>query len=322
VVIVALGAAAGTLGTVTLVRADPGLPVMKLVVVFALVGIGVSAVTNVAALRLALSPVRNLEETAKRVRDGNVDARVPPSPFADAELQLLSQTFNDTLTELASYRHRVRAAAATALRAGEAERKRIAQELHDDTASTLTALLVRLRVARDATSAAARDRELEEVRNGLAKAIDTIHRIARALRPAALDKMGVVTAIEEHVRLLRETTDLHMQVKADSIDGLLSSDAELALYRIVQEALSNAVRHAESQTVRIRVERQPDGVHAIVSDNGRGFTISEERTGAHRGLGLLGMQERAAYLGGRVRITSRPGAGTVVRVQIPSRDTV
>jgi len=321
VMIVAVGAAAGTFTTVALVRSDPSLPVMQLVILFALVAVGVSAVTNVVVLKLALSPVTDLEDAAKRVHHGDADARVPPSPFADHELQLLAQTFNDTLAELASYQRRLRVAAATAVRAAEVERKRIARELHDDTASMLAALLIRLRVARATTDSAARDHALDEVRDGLVEMIETIHGIARALRPAVLDEMGVVAAIEEQVRLLPKSPDLSIEMETEAIEGSLSPDAELALYRIVQEALANAVRHAQAQMVRVHVAPNLGGVHAVVSDDGRGFAVAEQMTGTERGLGLLGMQERAAYVGGHMEITSRLGSGTVVRVQIPRRET-
>jgi signal transduction histidine kinase len=163
---------------------------------------------------------------------------------------------------------------------------------------------------------------MDEVRDGLVNMIDTIHRIARALRPAALDEVGVVAAIEEHVRLSPEAADLSVEVEADAIDGLLSPEAELALYRIVQEALANAVRHGNPRNVRVHVERRTDVVHTVVSDDGRGFAVAEKMSGTERGLGLLGMHERAAYLGGRVHVTSQPGDGTEVRVEIPRADSV
>jgi signal transduction histidine kinase len=162
-----------------------------------------------------------------------------------------------------------------------------------------------------------RETQLEEVRNGLVNTIEGLRRIARALRPAALDEMGVVKAIEEHARSLSETTGLRVEVTADRVEGLLTPDAELALYRTVQEALSNAVRHAAANVVRVRIERRDNVIVAVISDDGTGFAVAEELQAPGDAFGLFGMQERAEYLGGRVAISSNPGGGTVVQIQIP-----
>ena len=110
-----------------------------------------------------------------------------------------------------------------------------------------------------------------------------------------------------------------MEVEADRIDSVLSAETELVLYRIVQEALSNVVRHADARSVCVRIERQESAVVAEVTDDGKGFSVDEELRRPDRGLGLFGMQERAAYVGGSVDIQSRPGAGTTVRVTLPIR---
>ncbi len=317
VAIVVLGAVVGTAFTAELVRFDPTASTVKLIGVFGLVGVGVSALANVVVLKLALSPLKRLERTAERVERGDRDAYVARSPLADAELQHLTETFNNTLARLASYRRRLRDAGAAAVRAAEGERKRIARELHDETAPALVALLVRLRVARAAGDPTMRETQLEEVRNGLVNTIEGLRRIARALRPAALDEMGVVKAIEEHARSLSETTGLRVEVTADRVEGLLTPDAELALYRTVQEALSNAVRHAAANVVRVRIERRDNVIVAVISDDGTGFAVAEELQAPGDAFGLFGMQERAEYLGGRVAISSNPGGGTVVQIQIP-----
>jgi two-component system sensor histidine kinase UhpB len=317
VAIVVLGAVVGTAFTAELVRVDPTFSTAKIIGVFGLIGVGVSALANVVVLKLALSPLKRLEQTAKRIERGELDAYVPQSPLADTELQHLTETFNHTLTRLASYRRRLRDAGAAAVRAAEGERKRIARELHDETAPALVALLVRLRVARAAGDPTTREAQLEEVRDGLVNTIEGLRRIARALRPAALDEMGVVRAIEDHARSLSETTGLRVEVAADRVEGLLTADAELALYRTVQEALSNAVRHAAASVVHVRIERRDNVIVAVISDDGMGFAVAEELHTPGAAFGLFGMQERAEYLGGRVEISSSPGEGAVVRIQIP-----
>ncbi len=163
-----------------------------------------------------------------------------------------------------------------------------------------------------------RDARLEEVRNEIVKAAEGIRRFALGLRPPALDQVGVVAAISEHARSLCETTNLNVDFKADYIDNLLSPDTELALYRIVQEALSNTVRHSGASMVRVRIEHKDDGVVVLVTDDGQGFETGAAFDLARQGLGIFGMRERAAYVGGTVDIGSEPGDGTTVRVEIPA----
>lgn len=311
--------AAGIALTARLLGAGPIRPTLAIIAVLALVGFGVSALVNAFILRVALSPLEDLEKTAERVHRGDRDARVPGSLLADAQLERLTVTFNRMLDGLAAYRRRLQDVADRALRAEEAERKRVALELHDETAQHLASLLIRLRVARNTRDPALREVQLDEIRGELARALEGIRRFARALRPPALDEVGLVAAVREHVRSLCETAGLTVDVEADPIDAVLSPQAELVLYRIVQEALSNVVRHAGARSVRVRIARGESAVVAEVTDDGRGFLVGEELHRPGRGLGLFGMQERAAYVGGSVDIQSRPGEGTTVRVTMPAR---
>jgi two-component system, NarL family, sensor histidine kinase UhpB len=316
-VIVALGAVIGTLATIEFLRAEPGHSPLEVVVPLALGGVAVTVLVNALILRLALAPLSRLEETAAMVQSGNLEARVPLSPVADRELERLTRTFNAMLDALAAYRQRVRDVAAHALNAEEEERKRIARELHDETAQTLAALLIRLRVARGISEPGAREALLEEVRAEIGHALEGVRRFARGLRPPALDELGLVPAIESHARGISESVGLPVRVEAEPLNSVLSPQAELALYRIVQEALSNVVRHAGASRASVRLGREAELVVATVEDNGHGFDPGEVMRGDGRGLGLYGMQERAAYLGGRVEIQSRPGKGTRVRAEIP-----
>ncbi len=320
--IVILGAAVGTALTAEFVRAAPHRSTLELVGLFAAAGVVVSVVVNVVILRLALAPLRLLERTAERVQRGDMDARAPLSPLADPGLERLTGTINGMLDSLAAYRRRLRDVAARALHAEEEERKRIARELHDETAQSLAALLIRLRLARRAGDPEARDALLDEARREIAATIEGVRRFARGLRPPALDELGLVPAIAAHARTLAEAAGLRVEVEADPVDGLLSAQEELALYRIVQEALSNVVRHADTREARVRVERRGGAVVATVEDRGRGFRIDEAAAAEGRGLGLFGMRERAAYVGGRVDIESRPGTGTRVRAEVPVAEGV
>jgi two-component system, NarL family, sensor histidine kinase UhpB len=286
------------------------------IVGLALAGVLVTLGVNAAILRIALTPLVLLEATAERVQAGDLDARVPYSPLSDPQLERLTGTFNGMLDNLASFRQRLSGIAARALKAEEQERLRISRELHDDTAQSLAALLIRLRLLRTIEDPTARDEALDEFRTEVGEALERIRRYARGLRPPALDELGLVPAVESHVRGLSESVGIPIRVEAVPLDSLLSHQAELALYRIAQEAISNAIRHSRPRRVLVRIERSGPSVSLTVSDDGTGFD-PEEMMGEERGLGLFGMSERAGYVGGHLTIRSGPGEGTTVRAVIP-----
>lgn len=317
IAIVLLGALAGTALTVTAVRRGGGWTTWELMLVFGAIGIVLSGLVNAVILRVALVPLRQLEDTARRVAEGDATARVRPSPLADRELEALIEMFNTMLNAVHRYRTQLRGIASRALHSAEDERRRISRELHDDTAQTLSALMVRLQVARDTKDPHVAERHLDEIRTELARAAESVRRFARALRPAALDELGVVAATSEYGRSLCAASGLDIDVSEASLTHQLDPDAELALYRIVQEALSNVVRHAEATKVGVTFEDGVDRIVATVRDDGRGFVPEEELDRTGGGLGLFGMRERAEYVGGSVTIESRPGRGTEVRVEIP-----
>lgn len=318
--LVLVGTIVGSFVTADYVRQHPGASTLDLVGAMALFGIGATVLVNAIILRLALLPLDTLERTAARVRRGDLDARVPLSPLADRELDRLTRTFNGMLDSAAANRERLREVASTALNAAEEERKRIARELHDETAQLLAALLIRIRVVKKASDPTALDTLLEDMRREIGHALEGVRRFARGLRPPALDELGLIPAIESHVRSIREITEIDLSLDADgSADDELPPEASLAVYRIVQEALSNVVRHSGATRAAVRVAREPDRLVVTVEDDGHGFNVPQVRA-AGRGLGLFGMGERAAYIGGRLDVQSAPGTGTRVRAEIPLRD--
>lgn len=235
------------------------------------------------------------------------------SPFSpDGETRVIS------IVRDVTERKRLREFGAGTVRAAEEERRRIARELHDDTAQRLAGLLVRLRLARQAEGEAEREELLEEIREEIVEASEAIRRVARGLRPPALEDAGLGTAIRSHVRQRLAASSLESHVEIDPVDDRLDDEAKLALYRIVQEALSNALRHADARSVRIRVRGGDDQVLAEVEDDGQGFELSGS---IEEGLGMLGMEERAAIAGGELEVDSAPGRGTTVRVRLPASKT-
>ena len=202
----------------------------------------------------------------------------------------------------------------------EEERKRLARELHDDTIQTIViakAELDALAVEKP-VSAAVRAR-LNKVDAMLTAAIDNVRRFSRDLRPSLLDDLGLVDAIDWLVGDLGARTGIDAQLRISGEPRRLDQKEELALFRIVQEALRNVERHAAASTVEVRIHFGED-VRAAVVDDGRGFDTSEALDGQHSStrLGLLGMRERAKLAGAALSIRSRPLSGTRVTASLKS----
>lgn len=314
--IVVAGAIAGTAVTARHVRAAPDGALIELVGLLALASVIVSVLVNALILIVALKPVRTLEAAAARIHGGDLAARAPLSPLADRDLRRLIRTFNGMLDRLALYRSRLRGMAQRILQVAEEDRRRIAKDLHDDTAETLAALLLRVRLAQSEEDPALRDAILGEIRQAIAEAMERVRFSAHGLRPPALDAFGLAAALDAHVRSVADATGIAVDFGAGAIEGTLSPEAELALYRIVQEALSNVIRHAQATRVRVNLRATADHVVAAVEDDGCGFRVNEMRA-ATKGFGLFGMRERAEYLGGRLEIRSGPGEGTRIEAVIP-----
>jgi len=208
-----------------------------------------------------------------------------------------------------------------AVDAQEEERKRLARELHDDTIQTLVVAKVDLDAVADEVHPAATRARLEKVKAILEATIDSVRRFSRDLRPALLDDLGLMSAVEWLVDDLRGRTGIEAQLHTSGEPRRLEPKDELRLFRIVQEALHNAERYAEASAVEVCVDFGED-VRVTVSDDGRGFDTSRafhDRESA-RGLGLLGMRERAKLSGASLSIESEPSAGTSVTVALGSAD--
>jgi len=196
--------------------------------------------------------------------------------------------------------------------AQELERRRLARELHDQTGQELTSVLLGLKAVEDAKDGAERARALAAVREQVVETLHDVRRLAVELRPKALDDFGLVPALERLRDTFADQTGMRVDLESQ-IRERLPADVETALYRIVQEALTNIVKHARASGVSIVLARTGGHVSAVVEDDGRGFT--PDRGGD--GLGLLGMKERLALLDGKLKIESDPGAGTTIVAEVP-----
>jgi signal transduction histidine kinase len=199
--------------------------------------------------------------------------------------------------------------------AQEQERARLARELHDETGQALTSILLGLKVLEEAVDTDEGRASVAALRELVVSTLRDVRGLAVELRPAALDDFGLVPALERLADTFREKTGLDVALEARLGDGRLDPTLETTLYRIVQEALTNVLKHAEARRVSISLVRKDGSISAVVEDDGRGFTPEAPQREA---LGLIGMRERVGLVGGRISIESAPGAGTTLAVEVPA----
>ena len=205
--------------------------------------------------------------------------------------------------------------------AQDEERRRLARELHDETGQSLTALLVGLRTIENSRTRLAAAELAKTLRGVLAQTLDEVGRLSRGLHPSSLDELGLAAAVTRHVEEFDRLHGVDAEVRIEGLGAEpLPPLLETSVYRVLQEALTNVAKHAGARSVRVRLERDESTVHLLVQDDGIGL---EPAPGAHRvardrgRLGLKGMRERAALLGGSVEVESRPGAGTTITARFP-----
>ncbi len=209
--------------------------------------------------------------------------------------------------------------------AQEAERQRIARDLHDETGQALTAIGMGLRgLSTSLTNNRNRDQAINTLRrleNLAADSLQELQRLIADLRPSHLDDLGLPAALRWYAGKVQERTELKVKVDVEGDEGPVSSALKIAIFRIVQEALNNIIKHAQAKGVNIRLEYRNNKVFVSIRDDGVGFDLNVVRISHSRrpSLGLAGMQERAALLGGDVKIQSSPGQGTLVEAVLPLR---
>jgi two-component system sensor histidine kinase UhpB len=246
-----------------------------------------------------------------------------PTPAGEsAEVRRLRAAFERMIGRLESERRR---AGRQAIRAQERERRRIAQDLHDEVNQALTAVTLRLQATIERAPEELR-RELLETKRLSSQAMDELLALARTLRPAVLDDHGLAPALHSQVLDFREQTGIEATFTLSGPGLPLSPEQQLVIYRVTQESLSNVAQHAEARRVHVELSFVGRTVLAI-TDDGRGFPAdtAEWHTGpwSSGGLGVAGMKERALLIGGHLEISSRRGQGTRVQLTIgPGRDEI
>jgi two-component system, NarL family, sensor histidine kinase DevS len=235
--------------------------------------------------------------------------------FSDADLRLC-ETFAERAALAVELSQRVaRDALRRVVDAQELERRRLARELHDETGQALTTVLLGLKGCEEATSLDEVHAVSADVRELVVQTLQDVRRLAVELRPKALDDFGLVAALERLTTGFAEQTGVAVELESRLADARLPSEIETVLYRIVQEALTNVVKHAQAEHVSIVLTPKDSSVTAVIEDDGRGF--SPDGDGDGEGLGLVGMRERVALVDGRLEVESSEGIGTTILVEVP-----
>jgi two-component system, NarL family, sensor histidine kinase UhpB len=292
---------------VTPVKVSPRIALIEVLVLVA--GLAVLLVLDFLLLRGAFRPLERLAQRMETVDLLHPGQRVS-GPRGGA-IGRVVRAFNDMLERLEQER---RESGGRALAAQEAERARIARGLHDEVGQVLTGVLLELDALAPSLPAE-RQNDLVATKGSVRQALEEVRRISRELRPEMLEHLGLVSALTELTSVLTRQTGIQIERDFQHTLPPLTEDAELAIYRVAQESLTNVARHADAGRVRIRLETGVDSVVLTVSDDGRGFPGGRPPDGHG---GIRGMRERALLVGGALAVKPGPGGGAEVRFEVPA----
>jgi two-component system sensor histidine kinase UhpB len=331
-VVVLGGALSGTWLTQRLVTSGTFTPITHGLLVLA--ALCVSAGLTMLLLRETFRPLHSLRDATRRFNAGDHSARASLVPFTDPDVAALVLDVNalwDRLeADAATIREKTDQAerlAAQVILAQEEERRRVARELHDEAGQALTAVIIGLeRGLAGMPETYAPDLPIQprqlisDLRDLAAQTLDEVRKLALELRPSVLDDLGLVAALRQYVRSTEERSGLSAQLTVvgwedEDAAQRLPPEVETALFRIAQEALTNAIRHARADSVQVRLNRTHKLVTLEVRDDGLGIGAVPPSAGEH--LGMFGMRERARILGGEFRAAPASPRGTLVQVSIP-----
>ncbi|HEY7974804.1 MAG TPA: sensor histidine kinase [Ktedonobacterales bacterium] len=310
-VVILLGASLGTY-LATQLHSRGGLPTL---VGFVVCGLLASVAINFALLKLAFLPLTRLRETMQRVQVGELGMRAPVTGL-DPDADHLALAFNKMLEALDDVS---KSRAGQILGAQEQERKRIARELHDETSQVLTSLLISLALVEESvTSEEARGRVVD-TRALAHQTLRAVRNLSIDLRPSALDDLGLLPALRWYIKEYQQNCGVEVEMTATGLKERLPADHETALYRVIQESLTNTAKHAHARKAWVSITQEGGTVRVTMRDDGRGFDAPTvlRTPWQDRGLGLAGMQERVLLLNGSIKIESREGEGTRIEIAMP-----
>ncbi|MBK8988719.1 MAG: HAMP domain-containing protein [Chloroflexi bacterium] len=280
--------------------------------------VGIAAATWLTWL--VTRPILALKRAAEAVGQGDFQQTI--QPWAGDEIGELTEAFNAMTADLSraeqerAERDQLRSQLLEkVIAAQEEERRRIARELHDETGQSLTSLMVHLQMVNQQCPLPETREQLDGVRTLLAQTLDNVHNLALELRPSVLDDLGLAAALRRYVRDYQARYPLEVDLEVMGLAERLPQGVETAVYRIIQESLTNIARHAQATTASVLLEQRGGRLRAIVEDDGVGFDPAAVN-GSGR-LGLYGMRERAELLNGTLTIESEPGQGTSIFIEVP-----
>jgi two-component system sensor histidine kinase UhpB len=282
-------------------------PIALLEALDLVVGLVIMLAANFLLLRHTLSPLDRLSErmrTADLLQPGQ---RLPES--GGVEVSALVRGYNQMLDRLETER---RDSGQRALRAQEAERLRIARGLHDEVGQVLTGVLLQL----DSLAGEDNRDEIEETKQAVRQALEEVRRIAQELRPEMLEHLGLVSALTELTRKFAEQSGIRLSRRFAEQMPPLADEAEIAIYRVAQESLTNVARHAHASHVEVSLEPGPDSVVLRIVDDGCGLPGVVTTLNGHGG--LRGMRERALLVDGALAIKRSDTGGVEVRLEVPA----
>lgn len=283
-------------------------------------GLGLSYVLT----KLIVHPIRELKESMENVRDFNLSVRVPV--YSSDEIGQLAKSFNRLMIFFQDFQDQLRFQHQTKqgmieqlYQAREDERLRISRELHDQIGQSLSTVQLHLsQLLQEAGPV--KDSSLQSIKTRLEDTIDNVRRLSSELRPSILDEAGIVVALQRYVHNTSEQYDVNVDFQSMGIEkgDTLAEDIEIALYRVVQEAMLNAVRHGDPDQISVLVHRNEDSLRVMVEDDGTGFKPEQIMNDSPESvLGILGMKERVDLIDGTLNLESAPGEGTRVQVNVP-----
>jgi signal transduction histidine kinase len=293
----------------------------RLILLFSSIGILITLLVNRVIIQTALYPLHELGDAIELVHSGQILIPDSLKNYRDPDIRRLVIAIDSMLNRMATYTNQLQAISERAINAQEEERVRIARSLHDDTAQSISMLIIHLERLNSIIPADRADiaRYISDAQNVATRLLENLRKIIWDLRPSILDDLGLVSAIRWFARTNLEKAGVKVDFWVGNEMTRLPPYLETMLFRIAQETISNTLRHANASKVSIRLWIADELVWLEIKDDGRGFDI-EKTVGKvidRKQLGLLGIQERASLVHGEVNIESSRDSGTCVQVYIP-----
>lgn len=316
-IIIIFGAVAGTIITRQMTLFGNA----WLILLFSFVGILITLLVNRMIIYTALYPLHELGDAIERVHSGQINIPDSLKNYGDPDIRRLVIAIDSMLNRMANYTTQLQAISERVINAQEEERVRIARSLHDDTAQSISMLIIHLDRLGNLIPPDRPDitHFIADAQNVATLLLENLRKIIWDLRPSILDDLGLYSAIRWFARTNLEKAGVKVEFFAANEGMRLPAHIETMLFRIAQEAISNILRHANASKVSIRLWTADEQLWLEIKDDGCGFDIEKTAKGAvdRKQLGLLGIEERVSLVGGAVRVESSEGSGTCLQLHIP-----